>query len=174
MSRPIMKLSEFNWSTKDKYEELHNFKLEVSNMLQNYNLGKTEKVLVIKNWLGREGLPPIATLTGEGHKACNNEKSLLDTLNRKFKPQDNKTIKSLQFCKLIRQSNESAEEWMGRLRKAVVKCSYKEIDRQLKEQFIHGLNDEEMLVEIIRELTKCEENITIKQLVGSLQQNLGC
>ena len=76
-------------------------------------------------------------------------------------PQYNETIKSLQFCKLIRQSNENVEEWMGRLRTAVVECNYKEIDRKLKEQFIYVSNDEGMLVEIIRELTKCEENITI-------------
>ena len=50
---------------------------------------------------------------------------------------------------------------MGRLRTVVVKCNYKEIDRQLKEQFMHGLNDEEMLVEIITQLTKCDKNITI-------------
>ena len=50
---------------------------------------------------------------------------------------------------------------MGRLRKAVVKCNYKEIDRHLKEQIIHGLNDKEMLAEIIRELKTYEENITI-------------
>ena len=43
----------------------------------------------------------------------------------------------------------------------MVECKYKEVDRQLKEQFIHGLNDDEMLAEIIRELTKCEENVTI-------------
>ena len=50
---------------------------------------------------------------------------------------------------------------MDRLRTEVVKCSYKDIDRQLKEQLIHGLHDEEMLVEIIRELTKCDENSAI-------------
>ena len=50
---------------------------------------------------------------------------------------------------------------MGGLQTAVAECNYKEIDRQLKEQFIHGLNIEEILVEIIRELMKCEENITI-------------
>ena len=50
---------------------------------------------------------------------------------------------------------------MSRLRTALVKCNYKEIDRQLKEQFIHGLNDEEILAEIFRELTKYEENINI-------------
>ena len=49
MIRPMMKQPTFNWSTKDKYEKLLNFKLEVSNMLHNYNLGQKEKVLIIKN-----------------------------------------------------------------------------------------------------------------------------
>ena len=35
----------------------------------------------------------------------------------------------------------------------VVECKYKEVDHQLKEQFIHGLNVKVMLEEIIRELT---------------------
>ena len=66
-----------------------------------------------------------------------------------------------QFHKLICCSNESVKEWMGRLRTAVVECKYKEGNRQLKEQFIHGLNDDEMLVEVIRKLTKCWEDVTI-------------
>ena len=41
---------------------------------------------------------------------------------------------------------------MGRLCIAAVECNYQEIDRQLKEQFIHGLNDEQMLEEIIKDL----------------------
>ena len=41
---------------------------------------------------------------------------------------------------------------MGRLWMAVVECNYKEVDRKLKEQFIHGLNDRVMLDEILREL----------------------
>ena len=72
-------------------------------MLQNYNLGQAEKVSIIKNWLGREGLQLISTLTQEEQEACNNEQGLFDTLNRKFRPQYNETIKSLQFHKLMRQ-----------------------------------------------------------------------
>ena len=41
----------------------------------------------------------------------------------------------------------------GCLCMAAAECGYKEVDRQLKEQFIHGLNDKVMLDEIIRELT---------------------
>ena len=36
---------------------------------------------------------------------------------------------------------------------AAAEHNYRELDRQLKEQFIHGLNDRLMLDEIIRELT---------------------
>ena len=47
---------------------------------------------------------------------------------------------------------------MGKLRIAATECNHMEINRQLKEQFIHGLNDSDMIKEIIKELTKIEEN----------------
>ena len=50
---------------------------------------------------------------------------------------------------------------MGRLRLAAVECNYKEIDRQFKEPFIHGLNDNDMLAEIIRELTKANKSTAV-------------
>ena len=42
---------------------------------------------------------------------------------------------------------------MGGVQLAAVECNYKEIDRQLKDQFIYGLNDNEMLAKV-RKLTK--------------------
>ena len=61
MSRPILKQPMFNWRAGDKYEELQIYKLEISSMLQNLNVGQRERVSVIKNWLGREGLQLIGT-----------------------------------------------------------------------------------------------------------------
>ena len=57
---------------------------------------------------------------------------------------------------------------MGRLWLSAVECNYRELDRQLKEQFIHGLNDTDMLGEIIQELTKIHENekITSKNVLS--------
>ena len=79
----------------------------------------------------------------------------------KFRPQFNETIKSLQFHKLSRQIGENTEEWIGRLWLSVIEYNYKELDRQLKEQIIPSLNDTDMLAEIIRELTKIQENTEI-------------
>ena len=57
------------------------------------------------------------------------------------------------ILELYRLEGKSADEWMGRLHVAATKCNYRELDRQLREQFIHGHNDKVMLDEIIRELT---------------------
>ena len=93
---------------------------------------------------------------------------LFDTLNTKFCLQHNKMIKSFQYCKLSRQSGENAEEWTGRLIITVSECCYKELDRQLKEQCIHTLNDNDVLPEIIHELTSIKDTsiVTSEQVLA--------
>ena len=51
---------------------------------------------------------------------------------------------------------------MERLHVAAVESNYPEVDRQLKEHFIHGLNNKYMLEEIKKELmaTKNNDHIT--------------
>ena len=107
---------------------------------------------LVKNWLGKKGLQYLETLTTAEKETCNTLEGLNKTLFNKFKPQYNKTIKSLQFRKLYQYEEENMEDLMGRLHVAVVECNYQEVGRQLKEQFIHGLNDKHMLEEIIKEL----------------------
>ena len=63
------------------------------------------------------------------------------------------TILSLQYCKLNRQSEEAAEEWMGRFRIKAAEFRNKETDRHLKEQLINRINDDTMIVEIIKRNT---------------------
>ena len=48
---------QFYWKPPGRYVELE-FEMEVANLLQAkaYNLNDEEKVLIITNWLGREGL----------------------------------------------------------------------------------------------------------------------
>ena len=68
---------------------------------------------------------------------------------KKFKPQHDETMLSLQYCKPIRQQSDNAEEWKSYLRIKANECKYKEIDRGPKEQFINGINNREMMTEII-------------------------
>ena len=98
----------------------------------------------------------MESLTEGEKQACRTLQGLFDMLATKFRTQFNKKL--LQYRKLCRFEGESAEEWMGRLCVAVAECNYREVDGQLKEQFIHGLNDKMMLDEVIRELTAKSNN----------------
>ena len=51
----------FNWSAQDRYVELLNFEMEVTNILKAkaYELTDEEKVLVMKNWLNWKGFQLI-------------------------------------------------------------------------------------------------------------------
>ena len=55
----------------------------------------------------------------------------------------------LQYFKLLRNLDESTEEWMGRWILKATKCKYKEVDRRLKEQLINGIRKQAMTAEII-------------------------
>ena len=91
-----------------------------------------------------------------------------DTLSNTFHLQHNEMIKSLPYCKFSRQNNKETEEWIKKIRIAVEGYNYKELDRQLKEKFIHGLNDNEMLTEIVHKLTTMKDTstVTIKQILA--------
>ena len=127
---------------------------------------------MVKNWLGRKGLQFFEMLTSEEKTTCDTLHGLFETLTSKIRPQFNETIKSLQFRKLYRNNRENAEEWMGRLGLMATECNYQELDRQLKEQFIHGLNNKDMLGEIIKELTatKCNDHSTSSNVLAWTQR----
>ena len=133
-----MKQPTFDWNAEDKYSKLKIFRLEVNSVLSTYSTPQTDKLAVLKNWLERKGPQHLETLMTVEWKMCNTLEGLFEALLNKFKAQYNETIKSLQFRKLFQCDEENVEEWMGRLCLAAVECNYQEVDRQLKEQFIHG------------------------------------
>ena len=57
-SGPVLKQPMFSWKFPDVCLELWNFKIEVKNifLINSYNIQEGQKVPVIMNWLGCEGL----------------------------------------------------------------------------------------------------------------------
>ena len=138
-----------NWVAQDRYVKLMNLKMEISTILETkaYELSEEEKDPVIKNWFVQEGLQLIQMFTQEEKEKCTTAKDLLAVLCSKFKLRSNRIVVLLQ-----RKNNESAQEWMGRLRTQATECQYKEYDRLLVAQFISGLNDSGMISErVIKE-----------------------
>ena len=143
---PMMKQPTLDWTMEDNCNELKDFRLEVYNVFKSYDIPDIEKTALIKNWLCNKGIQLLEMLTQAEKEKCETSEGLFKTLTNRFKPWYNETIKSLQFHKLGRQANKSAGEWMGKFRIAAIEGNYKEIDRHLKELFMHRLNDSDMSI----------------------------
>ena len=116
-----LKQQSFKWNASEDGVEVLNFKMEVTNILQMkmYELTEEEKVPIIKNWLGREGLQLIKTFTNE---TCKTARGLFSTLSEKFMPWHNQMVLLLQNCKHKGKSYESVQEWMDRLWTKAADC----------------------------------------------------
>ena len=110
-----------SWSLTEQQKSntlnLKHFKMNVTNTLltKHYNINDAEKVPIIKKWQGREGHQFMQTLTKSGQGPFQMATRLFEKLNVKLKPQHDETILLLHYCKLSRQANEAAEEWIVRL-----------------------------------------------------------
>ena len=62
----------------------------------------------------------------------------------------------LQYCKLKRKSHGSAQVWIGTLQTRAVDCGYIEYDGSLTKQFTPGLDDEDIITEILRKILALE------------------
>ena len=105
MDRPAMKQPTFNWEVDNKCNEFETFRLEGNNVLSTYNASQTEQLAIVKNWLGRKGLPFLESLRNEEKVMCSMLEGLCKTLTNKFRLQFNETIKSLHFCNVITKNS---------------------------------------------------------------------
>ena len=79
---PTMKHPTFNWNVEDKYSKLKTFRLQVNNVSSIYNTPQTDKLAVVKNWLGRKDLQYLKTLMTVEKETCNTLEGLFETTTK--------------------------------------------------------------------------------------------
>ena len=67
---PAVKQPTFNLRAADKYQELQHLEIEIKNILttNTYTTQDNDKIPIIFNWLGREGLQLVQTLNDKKKK----------------------------------------------------------------------------------------------------------
>ena len=74
----------------------------------------------------------------------------------------------LQYCKLIRQCDETAEELVSCVTVKATDCKYKDKDSKQNEQLVNGINDQAMIMKVIKELTAIKDasELTSEQVLA--------
>ena len=81
-----MKQPSFDWEVDKKYSELKTFGLDVNNIQATYTTPQTERLAMVKNWLGRKGLQFIDSLTEAGKDRCSTLEGISKILTNRFRP----------------------------------------------------------------------------------------
>ena len=103
---PTMNQPTFDWNVEDKYSELKTFRLEVKNALSTYNTPQTDKLALVKNWLGRKGLQYLETLMTMEKETCNTLECLFETLKT-----------SLSYSTMRQLNHFNLESYIGMMMK---------------------------------------------------------
>ena len=67
----------------------------------------------------------MQALNDDEQEKCKSSIVLCEDQIKKFNPQHNETVLSMQCCKLIRQQSGNPEEWIGHVRIKANECEYK-------------------------------------------------
>ena len=109
----------FDWSKPDKYTEWKGFRRECE-MLFLGTYRKTpndEKAGAVVNWMGRQGQEIVAAWTQEQlTERFADVTALYDAFEARFRPEHNEMLSEFQFRHLSRNSNQSSDEYMARLK----------------------------------------------------------
>ena len=77
-------------------------------------------------------------------------------LSQKYKPGNKRIMMLLQYFRLKWKSHEFFQEWVGRSWTRAADYDYNECDRRVTKQLKHGLDDEGMISEKLKEVSVLE------------------
>ena len=124
-------------------------KVENIFMTRSYDITDSKKVPLIMNWLGHEGIHFVQTLADEEQEICKSCACIFKCYIWNLNQTNMKLFPYYYNCKLSRDKNKNAEEWMDCLRGKADKCNYNKVIDNWR-VVINGINDEIMTAEITK------------------------
>ena len=145
----------FNWDVKDRYHEWGEFQMDCQNVFDGtYSaIDKAERSATVLNWMGRDALKIVQTLSDDDQKKLRKDVTELFTFfENRFKPEANTILASFQF-RQMRRGKLTSDDFMSSLRSKARECGYTDAGRQIREQFTVMIDDTKMQDELLAKLS---------------------
>ena len=114
---------------------------------------KAERSATVLNWMGRDALKIVQTLSDDDQKKLRKDVTELFTFfENRFKPEANTILASFLFCQM-RCGKLTSDDFMSSLRSKAHECGYTDAGRQIREQFTVMIDDTKMQEELLAKLS---------------------
>ena len=123
------------------------------------NISNERKCILVQDWLGPEGQKIYDSLDWFEGEDVNDYDLMWTKLERPVSPESNEIVASKKFKERVQKPGESITAFVTDLLLLVKDCNYVDEDRQVRDQFVYGVSDEELkkrLLEKGNTLTRVE------------------
>ena len=159
----------FDSRQENRLEALKAFKKKCGYIFKGslVNISNERKCILVQDWLGPEGQKIYDSLDWFEGEDVNDYDLMWTKLERAVSPECNEIVASKKFKERVQKPGELRTAFVTDLLLLVKDCNYVDRDRQVRDQFVYGVSDEELkkrLLEKGNTLTRVEA-VTIAKLM---------
>ena len=136
----------FNARQENRLEALKAFKKKCGYIFEGslVNISEERKCILVQDWLGPEGQKIYGSLDwGEG-KDVNNYKLMWTKLEGAVSAECNEIVASKKFKERVQKPKVTITSFVTDLKLLVKDCNYVDEDRQVRDQFVYGVSDDDL------------------------------
>ena len=141
----------FNPRQENRLEALKAFKKKCGYIFKGslVNISKERKCILVQDWLGPEGQRIYDSLDwGEGEDVNNNE-LMWTKLEGAVSAECNKIVDSKKFKERVQKPKAAITSFVTDLMLLVEDCNYADEDRQVRDQFVYGVSDDDLKKKLV-------------------------
>ena len=151
----------FNARQENRLEALKAFKKKCGYIFKGslVNISDERKCVLVQDWLGPEGQKIYDSLDWEEGEDVNNYELMWTKLEGAVSPECNEIVASKKFKERVQKPGETITAFITDLMLLVKDCNYVDEDRQVRDQFVYGICDEELKKKLLEKgntLTRIE------------------
>ena len=151
----------FNARQENRLEALKAFKKKCGYIFKGslVNISDERKCVLVQDWLGPEGQKIYDSLDWEEGEDVNNYELMWTKLEGAVSPECNEIVASKKFKERVQKPGETITVFITDLMLLVKDCNYVDEDRQVRDQFVYGICDEELKKKLLEKgntLTRIE------------------
>ena len=136
----------FNARQENRLEALKAFKKKCGYIFKGslVNISEERKCILVQDWLGPEGQKIYDSLDWGEDEDVNNYELMWTKLEGAVSAECNEIVASKKFKERVQKPKETITSFVTDLMLLVKDCNYIDEDRQVRDQFVYGVSDDDL------------------------------
>ena len=135
------------------------------------NISNERKCILVQDWLGPEGQKIYDSLDWSEDEDVNDYDLMSTKLERAVSPECNEIVAAKKFKERVQKPDETITAFITDLMLLVKDCNCTDEDRQVRDQFVYGIADDELKKRLLEKGNTCTLTRIDATTIGKAYEN---